>query len=231
MKTSTLAVASVATCFASLANADTVTYNASYSGAGADNTLIAVSQFDSGLGTLESASFVLGANATSTLSFSNYGKPTVTWDRAGLLTLTGDAGYSNLFASVSTPNSTVATFASGTNTLAGPGSYVWSYTAPTLSASATLSQGASAAFIGTGNLNFYLTDSTMNTTKISGQSWGGVPSAWQSMSTPVNGNVSVTYTYTAVTAVPEPETYAMLLSGLGLVGFIACRRKRSVPPV
>lgn len=28
-----------------------------------------------------------------------------------------------------------------------------------------------------------------------------------------------------VTAVPEPETYAMLLAGLGLVGFIARRRK------
>ncbi|PSJ18247.1 hypothetical protein C7H79_04075 [Nitrosomonas supralitoralis] len=28
-----------------------------------------------------------------------------------------------------------------------------------------------------------------------------------------------------VTAVPEPETYAMLLAGLGLIGFIAHRRK------
>lgn len=30
---------------------------------------------------------------------------------------------------------------------------------------------------------------------------------------------------TAITAVPEPETYAMLLVGLGLIGFIAGRRK------
>jgi hypothetical protein len=29
----------------------------------------------------------------------------------------------------------------------------------------------------------------------------------------------------AVTAVPEPETYAMLLAGLGLVGFAARRRR------
>ena len=28
-----------------------------------------------------------------------------------------------------------------------------------------------------------------------------------------------------LTAVPEPETYAMLLAGLGLVGFAARRRK------
>jgi len=29
----------------------------------------------------------------------------------------------------------------------------------------------------------------------------------------------------AVAAVPEPETYAMLLAGLGLIGFTASRRK------
>jgi len=29
----------------------------------------------------------------------------------------------------------------------------------------------------------------------------------------------------AVAAVPEPETYAMMLAGLGLVGFLARRRK------
>jgi len=30
-----------------------------------------------------------------------------------------------------------------------------------------------------------------------------------------------------VAAVPEPETYAMLLGGLGLMGFIARRRKQA----
>ena len=34
-----------------------------------------------------------------------------------------------------------------------------------------------------------------------------------------------TLTYTPVTAVPEPESYAMLLAGLGLVGTIAIRRR------
>jgi hypothetical protein len=32
----------------------------------------------------------------------------------------------------------------------------------------------------------------------------------------------------AVVAVPEPETYAMMLAGLGLMGFIARRRKQRV---
>lgn len=35
----------------------------------------------------------------------------------------------------------------------------------------------------------------------------------------------VEFGQSAVTAVPEPETYAMMLGGLGLVGFIARRRK------
>ena len=47
--------------------------------------------------------------------------------------------------------------------------------------------------------------------------------------TTVNG-VSATYrfdgTYTDVAAVPEPESYAMLLAGLGLVGSVVRRRKR-----
>ena len=47
------------------------------------------------------------------------------------------------------------------------------------------------------------------------------------------GGYRLSYAYSAtaqdmivITAVPEPETYAMLLAGLGLIGFVA-RRKRS----
>jgi hypothetical protein len=39
-----------------------------------------------------------------------------------------------------------------------------------------------------------------------------------------NGEYSAKYT---VTVVPEPETYAMLLAGLGLIGFTARRRKQN----
>jgi hypothetical protein len=33
---------------------------------------------------------------------------------------------------------------------------------------------------------------------------------------------------TTIAVVPEPETYAMLLAGLGLLGFITRRKKRNV---
>ncbi|MDP1573390.1 MAG: FxDxF family PEP-CTERM protein [Coxiellaceae bacterium] len=38
---------------------------------------------------------------------------------------------------------------------------------------------------------------------------------------------AVTMDTNLVSAVPEPETYAMLLAGLGLLGFMARRRKES----
>ncbi|WP_255369615.1 PEP-CTERM sorting domain-containing protein [Nitrosovibrio sp. Nv17] len=45
---------------------------------------------------------------------------------------------------------------------------------------------------------------------------------------PFNGNGFLSLQYTAVTApVPEPETYAMLLAGLGLMGFMARHRKQA----
>jgi hypothetical protein len=42
----------------------------------------------------------------------------------------------------------------------------------------------------------------------------------------INGN-SEWITGVAVAAVPEPETYAMFLAGLGLLGFTARKRKNT----
>jgi hypothetical protein len=42
-----------------------------------------------------------------------------------------------------------------------------------------------------------------------------------------NQQIAIGYDYTIAGAVPEPETYAMLLAGLGAVGFMARRRKQA----
>jgi len=39
------------------------------------------------------------------------------------------------------------------------------------------------------------------------------------------GSASLGYSYVMTAPIPEPETYAMLLAGLGLMGFVARRRK------
>jgi hypothetical protein len=44
----------------------------------------------------------------------------------------------------------------------------------------------------------------------------------------IAAGTSVTIGYEYVFAVPEPETYAMLLAGLGLMGFVARRRQRKL---
>lgn len=56
--------------------------------------------------------------------------------------------------------------------------------------------------------------------------WGG-PGALQSDGdNEINGVMGLQGNYTPIQAVPEPETYAMLLAGLGLLGFTARRKKQ-----
>ncbi len=43
---------------------------------------------------------------------------------------------------------------------------------------------------------------------------------------PLNGNFSLSEFVVSTSPIPEPETYAMLLAGLGLLGFVVVRRKK-----
>jgi hypothetical protein len=57
-----------------------------------------------------------------------------------------------------------------------------------------------------------------------GSEYGFTPSVTP-ISTIPGGTLTVVYNYTPVSSVPEPRTYVMLLTGLGLIGFTTLRRK------
>ncbi|NYE60511.1 hypothetical protein FHW58_001663 [Duganella sp. 1224] len=67
-----------------------------------------------------------------------------------------------------------------------------------------------------------------NTVGISSYYGYSTPPAGQQYTTNEYGNYTTftTHAVSAVTAVPEPETYAMMLAGLGAVGMLARRRRR-----
>jgi hypothetical protein len=223
MKANPLALAAVATCLASGAQADSVTYTGSFSGlTDVTNQVINVSQFDASLGTLQSASFTLGATMGTSVFAINDGDFYVRWDKTVYsLSLTGAAPYGDIAMVASDPAKRVlgsgAVGSSGAlNTyqhltqLSNPNT--WTFAGPTLSASQSFAEGALGAFVGGGNLSFFLNTLNEDTLSVAGLQTGGLPApATSGLSTSISSSVSVTYIYSPV---PEPASYAMLLAGL-----------------
>lgn len=56
---------------------------------------------------------------------------------------------------------------------------------------------------------------------------GGQFSMFQQVTVNYEGGSAVSFDSHQIAAIPEPETYAMMLAGLGLMGFIARRRKQN----
>ncbi len=80
--------------------------------------------------------------------------------------------------------------------------------------------------LGTQNL-VYSSDNPYTVRRyFNGTSVGDMSNASFSDGTDVVGNMRI---ITNVTPVPEPETYAMMLAGLGMLGFMARRRKQKAP--
>lgn len=227
-------VTAVFAALSSHAQADTVTYTGSFGGAtDVTNQLLAVSQFNPGLGTLQYATFDLSAGMTSSAYASNDGDFFVGWDKLQFsLNLQGDAPYSNLFINAGNlaqrlVGSGIAdgdfTFSERLRITTGVNPSYWIYTAPALSAEQTFAQGALASFIGSGDLSFFLTTVNYDALSIAGAQTAGTPVLTMGLQTQVFSEVTVTYVYAPV---PEPETYALLATGLALMTFAVRRRNQ-----
>lgn len=175
-------------------------------------------QFNASQGTLLSVQVELFSDLNSKFSVENKGgsATTFTLESASSVSLS-----SSVFSLGTLTNNYSSTLTKGAYDLrddyAGTSGAVVTLAPQHQSVSAVFTDAATlAAFTGTGSVA--ATVSGFGTTKITAS--GNVHTAATSS---YGAYGTVTYTFAA--PVPEPETYAMLLAGLGLVGFAARRRK------
>lgn len=99
-------------------------------------------------------------------------------------------------------------------------SFSFTGTGLSVAATATPSTGnaLSGAFNDSRNSGYTFTGGTTYQVKVSGHTTANIPGG--------SGTVSVTAMNAIMTAVPEPESYAMLLAGLGLIGTVVRRGRQ-----
>ncbi len=178
-------------------------------------------QFDSSLGTLDSVTLTLFGylEGSARAESKNIGARDVTLNLSATLKLVNPVSGSTLVQTTPLASNTFnAASYDGTADFGGPSgrSYLGlsadSSTARTFTDSATL-----AMFTGPGTV----------TTRLSAQGASGYLSSGNidtQFRTRASGYASVTYAY-QVTAVPEPGTWALMVAGLGMVGWLSARRR------
>ena len=237
MKLKSILAAGVMSCLAGFAYADTVTYSSTPTFAtDVAGQQVSVSQFNPGLGTLQSATFALGAVMSSTLSVVSDGNFQIGWDKLVFslsmtgepdtmysgLGIAGDAGATRVVGTGVADGSFTSAERASINAGTNPATSIFSI-AP-LSATESFAPFMIDDFIGTGTVNFYLTTVNDDAYIVLGlQSSGQPANAGISIRTNVTALVTATYMY-APSPVPEPSTYAMLLAGLAGVLRLARRR-------
>lgn len=218
-----LTALTLATLFAASAQAAVVEFNATKTMTTTNwNDNLSIGLFDSKLGTLNSITFVLNGSVSGNgraesldASASN-----VTLSLASTLTLHRPDG-SNLV--VSNP-----VFSNGYNLSAFDGNIDFSGTSG--ATTGPVSANASNSFVSSNANDFALFSANgggnvlLNLSAVGNSTGTGAGNLITQFSTAAAGDVKVVYDYTAVTAVPEPETYGMMLLGLGMVGAVARRR-------
>jgi len=238
MKLKSILAAGLMTCLAGFAHADSITFSSAPTFAtDVTNQIVSVSQFNPGLGTLQSATFALGAIMSSSLVVLSDGNFRLGWDKLVFsVALNGKEGtmYSGLGVSASAPATRVVgtgvadgDFTSSERAIVAPGinpsTSVFSINS--LAVTQNFTPFMIDDFIGTGTVDFYLTTVNLDAVDVAGLQSGGLPvGAGSALTTNVTALVTATYVY-APSPVPEPSTYAMLLAGLA--GVLSLRRRRA----
>ncbi len=204
-KMTKLFAAAAAMTVALNASAGTSSAEASYVDVQSDVPgVLTLAQFNTNLGTLQSVKFELFDKLTGFVELENLGAT------AGNFTVSLTGKLSSSFGDIDAVYSDKFLLAGGQYQLTDIGLATASY-------SHTYTSAADLQNFINGPLVFSVTG------KVTPNFSGPANASYYAEGT-IDAYAKVTYTY-ATAPVPEPETYAMLLAGLGLVGVIARRRK------
>lgn len=175
-------------------------------------------KFDTSLGTLQSVQIELLSNFGTTVKAENTSRSaaaTIVANAGSVLTFTVTGVTQTLTSAAS--HTFNATIFDGSNDYAGTSGGVYTFASPYSSSASYTDSTVLALFSGTGNLHAGLSGTSNSLIT-------GITGNTRSLVLPsFDAAAKVTYTYAP--PVPEPETYALLLAGLGMVGAIARRRK------
>ena len=178
-------------------------------------TLLNIKQFDALLGTLTGIEIDYGSHLLGQVAVTNESlkkDKTAVFSLSSTMSLTGPAGLNLGSDSKSLFSASVTAVKNTANVIGKTG------TADLFSSTLLSGNTNFSLFTGTGDVGAWLNISALS--DVSGQTITNTFTTW------ANGQGKVIYTYDAA-PVPEPETYGMLLLGLGVVAFAAKRKSRA----